>query len=120
MTIAALDPRDPWSYVLWVAGPAALFVAKLHKIYERIDIPARRQDQKDALDVLRILRAVPTDRFAGSLRALLADPVASEAGDLQCANTDLPEYDSPSVRRLSGRGRVDLKADERGGARSGR
>jgi len=78
MTIAALDPRDTRSYELWVAAPAALLIAKLHKIYERIDAPARRQDDKDALDVLRILRAVPTDRLAGSVQALLADSVASD------------------------------------------
>ena len=42
-----------------VAGPASLLVSKLHKLAERLDEPGRLKD-KDALDVLRILRAVPT------------------------------------------------------------
>ncbi|HEV2440718.1 MAG TPA: GSU2403 family nucleotidyltransferase fold protein [bacterium] len=77
MTITALDPRDTRSYELWIAGPAALLVAKLHKIHERIDAPARRQDDKDALDVLRLLRAVPTDRLAASLEP--SSPILSPA-----------------------------------------
>ncbi len=76
--IAAFDPRDARSYEVWVAGPGALLVAKLHKIYERTDAPARRQDDKDALDVLRLLRTVPTGRLADSLRALFDDPIASD------------------------------------------
>ena len=78
MTVAALDPRDSRSYEVWVAGPAALLVAKLHKIYERIDAPTGRQEDKDALDILRILRAVATDDLARAIQALLAHPVARD------------------------------------------
>lgn len=35
--INALDPDDHRSFVLAVAGPAALLIAKLHKIGERVD-----------------------------------------------------------------------------------
>lgn len=73
--IASLD-ADPRSYQLPVAGPAALIVAKSHKIAERFD--SRRSRDKDALDIYRILRAYElgelTDRFA----LLLADSVSSE------------------------------------------
>ncbi len=83
--IGALDPADGRTVIVWVAGPAALLVAKLHKIAERVGQP-RRQDDKDAHDVLRVLRAIPTADLAASLRRLLSDPlsskVTSEALDL--------------------------------------
>jgi hypothetical protein len=58
-SITALDPQDPRVHSIWVAGPAALLVSKLHKIAERLNQPKRR-DNKDALDVLRLLRATTT------------------------------------------------------------
>ena len=60
---------------MWVAGPGALLVAKVHKIAERIDHNDRVRD-KDALDVLRLLRAVHTDDLAARLRTLGADKLA--------------------------------------------
>jgi uncharacterized protein YigA (DUF484 family) len=44
-------------------------VAKLHKIAERADDNDRIRD-KDALDVLRLLRAVDTDELASRVRVL--------------------------------------------------
>lgn len=58
-----------------VAGPAALMVAKVHKIGERVDDADRRSD-KDALDVYRLLRAVPTDELARRFRVLRENPVS--------------------------------------------
>lgn len=49
MRIDALDDEDGRAFEVAVAGPAALLVAKLHKIAERVDNPGRRED-KDALD----------------------------------------------------------------------
>ncbi|MCL4445889.1 MAG: hypothetical protein M1134_03295 [Actinobacteria bacterium] len=69
-TISALDPADPRQVSMWVAGPAALLVAKIHKIVERVDASDRVRD-KDALDVLRLLRAVDTNQLAHRLRSLL-------------------------------------------------
>ena len=43
MTIAALDPTDNRSLQAKVAGPAALFVAKAHKLNDRAESP--RPDQ---------------------------------------------------------------------------
>jgi hypothetical protein len=63
-----------------VAGPTALLVAKLHKIGERADARGRAVD-KDALDVLRLLRAVPTERFTTGVHRLLADPVSSTVSE---------------------------------------
>ena len=64
--IQALDPADTRSAEMNVAGPGALLVAKAHKISERSDAPNRLSD-KDALDVLRLLRCVSS----GDLRARL-------------------------------------------------
>jgi len=60
---------------MWVAGPGALLVAKVHKIAERVDASDRVRD-KDALDVLRLLRAIDTDGLAARLRSLVAHDVA--------------------------------------------
>ncbi len=75
--LGALDERDTRRFRVAVAGPAALLVAKLHKIHERIDAQKRASD-KDALDVLRLLRAVPMETFAGALDRLRNDPLSAE------------------------------------------
>ncbi len=81
-TISALDPADSRSVTMNVAGPGALLVAKTHKIAERIDRPQRLQD-KDALDVLRLLQATETADLAHRLKQLVGDEqsasVTSEA-----------------------------------------
>lgn len=59
-----------------VAGPAALLVAKLHKLAERQDQPDRLFP-KDAHDVYRLLVAIDTRNLAASLGALLASALAS-------------------------------------------
>ncbi len=76
MLISALDPADTRSFTIRVAGPAALLVAKTHKIVERIDNP-KRWDAKDAHDIYRLLRAIDTDVLVTSLKALASDPIAA-------------------------------------------
>jgi hypothetical protein len=78
MKIAALDPADLREVTLAVAGPAALIVAKLHKIAERGDDHDRLLD-KDAYDVYRLLVATPTAALAASFRCLVADEIAGPA-----------------------------------------
>ena len=73
--VAALDTSDARAFDVNVAGVAALLVAKLHKIHERQDDPARRQN-KDGLDVLRLLRFADTVCVAGRLNELAAHPMA--------------------------------------------
>jgi len=75
-TVAALDPGDPRRFQLFVAGPAALLVAKVHKILDRVDNPDRRNN-KDALDVYRLLQGTTTEELVGRFRTLLADPMSS-------------------------------------------
>ena len=75
-TIEALDDEDGRSFEVAVAGPAALIVAKLHKIFERVDNPGRRED-KDALDILRLLRAVSTEALADGVHTLLNKEIST-------------------------------------------
>ena len=59
LQITSLDPDDTRRYDVLVAGPAALIIAKLHKIGERAEAPGRLVD-KDAHDLYRILIATTT------------------------------------------------------------
>lgn len=78
LALRALDPGDARVIEAKVAGPAGLLVAKLHKIEERKG--TARANDKDALDVFRLLRGVPTDDFAARIWRVLADPRSAQAG----------------------------------------
>ncbi|MEO9048346.1 MAG: hypothetical protein ABI334_01870 [Candidatus Dormiibacterota bacterium] len=75
MTVGALEVRDKRQFDVLVASPAALLVAKTHKLGERKEEPSR-QDDKDAFDVYRLLHHGETTEVASSLRRLLTDPIA--------------------------------------------
>lgn len=75
--LSALDSADERAFDVSMAGVAALTVAKLHKINERKDVPERRQD-KDGLDVLRLLRFADTAHLAGTLTKLATHPISGE------------------------------------------
>ena len=78
MTIGALGAEDGPAFEINVAGPAALLVAKVHKLAERIDAnDATRLNNKDAFDIFRLLRAVDTDEFASEVEVLLASPISA-------------------------------------------
>ena len=84
MRLNALDEDDRREFEVRVAGPSALLVAKLHKLADRSGQgDAKRLKDKDALDVLRLLRAIPVERLARGLRELgdstLAGDVTREA-----------------------------------------
>lgn len=69
--IAALDPDDQRTFTVAVAGPAALLVAKLHKVAERLSgREQRRLDDKDALDIVRLLRVVDTHKLTTAIEEL--------------------------------------------------
>lgn len=74
--IRALDNEDPRQFSIKVAGPAALLVAKVVKVSERRDQPARLKP-KDGLDILRLLRATDADRTGAKLAELVANPLTS-------------------------------------------
>jgi hypothetical protein len=80
MTLGALETDDERAFDVRVAGPAALLVAKVHKIGDRRG--TNRQNDKDALDVLRLLRGTQTDDLAMRYKKLLADERAGSAARL--------------------------------------
>lgn len=76
MTLPSLEECDSRSFPVAVAGPAALLVAKLHKLSDRVGTD--RANDKDALDALRLLRAIHAPALAARLRTLTEDPIAGE------------------------------------------
>lgn len=75
-TIEALEPGDTRRFTIDVAGPAALLVAKLQKIAERVTQPEHRQVAKDGHDAYRLLREVPLETFVERFAVLFAEPVS--------------------------------------------
>jgi hypothetical protein len=80
MEVGALDAADSRRFAVRVAGPAALLVAKIHKLRDRLtDGRADRIADKDAADVFRLMLAVPVPDLLPRLRPLLADEMAGPA-----------------------------------------
>ncbi|MGV9778738.1 hypothetical protein [Streptosporangium sp. NPDC003464] len=77
MDVVALAPGDSRTYQVRVAGSAALLVAKLHKIAERVTVPHRLND-KDAHDAYRILIDSDTAELATTFTLLARDPISSK------------------------------------------
>ena len=77
MAVEALDQQDGRLIEAYVAGPAALLVAKLHKLGERIESPHRLYD-KDAHDIYRLLKAVEPETLRAGISRLLDDSVSRE------------------------------------------
>lgn len=78
MELRALDPNDTRIATVKVASPAALVVAKLIKLAERIAGPKPdRVLAKDASDVLRILRYNDATTIGASLGRFSAESVGS-------------------------------------------
>ncbi len=78
--VSSMIPGTDRSCILKVAGPAALLVAKAHKIGERLVGPdVRRQEQlpKDAFDMFRLLRAVETTELASEFGLLQSHEISS-------------------------------------------
>lgn len=78
--IAALDPDDSRSNLIKVAGPAALVVAKAHKLGERLASP-KRLVNKDAHDLYRLLRATETEDVVSRYRRLLDEDPSRAASE---------------------------------------
>lgn len=80
--LRALEPTDDRTETINVAGPAALLVAKAHKIGERLAARERgstdRVQGKDAHDIYRLLKATPADVVPAGLRRLLADDISAD------------------------------------------
>lgn len=77
MRVAALHPEDTRAFTVRVAGPAALLVAKIHKLRDRlVEGKTDRIADKDAADVYRLMLGVPVRELAERMHPLLRDPVA--------------------------------------------
>lgn len=76
--ISSLEPTDTRRVAVSVAGPAALTIAKVHKLAERLDTP-RRLLPKDAGDVYRL--------FEATNLVDMATPFARTLGDERSAAT---------------------------------
>ncbi|WP_327411421.1 hypothetical protein OG458_42840 (plasmid) [Streptomyces sp. NBC_01281] len=77
MTITSLDAGDTRQIEAYVAGPAALLIAKAYKLHERVEAAnngkPERLSAKDAADVYRIMTAVPVAEVAAAFRTLTQD-----------------------------------------------
>ena len=87
MEVAALDGTDSRQFAIRVAGPAALIVAKVYKLRDRLaDGKLDRIADKDAAAVYRLMLAVPLREFLHRLRPVMDDetagPVCREAIEL--------------------------------------
>ncbi len=72
MRISSLEVAiDARTFNIRVAGPAALLVAKLHKIQDRQG--TSRQSDKDALDIFRLLRGISTKALSDRYKLILGD-----------------------------------------------
>lgn len=76
LTIEPLDTQDRRSIASRVAGPAAMLIAKAHKISDRLAQEARpdRLIDKDASDVYRLMLTTAPERITEVVPTLLADP----------------------------------------------
>jgi hypothetical protein len=111
MEIRSLDPEhDPRVTTLNVAGLIALLLAKAHKIGDRLK-ESRRSDRlsdKDAGDVVRIMRAGDISTVATKLETLTAHPIVGESAlaGLELLRTQFGAQRAPgvemAVRSLSG------------------
>ena len=79
VTVRALVAEDDRAYEINVAGPAALLVAKVHKLLDRVSADDnRRINSKDAFDVFRLLQAVDPVALIDEVNLLAAAQVSSE------------------------------------------
>lgn len=81
MTITSLNAGDTRTIESYVAGPAALLIAKAYKLHERIEDANRGKPQrlsaKDAGDVYRIMSTIRPAEVAASFATLRSDPRVS-------------------------------------------
>lgn len=75
--LTSLNTTSSRKIEVTVAGPAALLVAKVHKIQDRGH--SARANDKDALDVFRLLRGVAVKSFVERYSAMLNDERSAEA-----------------------------------------
>ncbi len=89
MTITALEADDPRSISAHVAGVAAMFVAKVHKIHDRVESGRTdRLSDKDSSDLFRLMQTTSTEAVGRRLAELADDPTAGEVTRLAIGYID--------------------------------
>jgi hypothetical protein len=83
MRMSALDPADGRQVTTEVAGPAALVVAKVHKISERVGSGRHRRTpvDKDAGDIYRLVQITSVGDMATGFRLALGADTARTVAD---------------------------------------
>ena len=85
MRITAMDAADSRAILVKVAGVAALFIAKVYKIVDRVESGRHQRTafDKDAADVFRLIQSTPvaamTTGFALALSKDVSQAVAESA-----------------------------------------
>lgn len=80
-TISSFGSLDRRIFMISVAGPTSLLIAKIFKISDRIE-EERRLEDKDAHDIYRLLSAIPIATFTLGLSKLSADPLSKEITEI--------------------------------------
>jgi len=75
MRVAELEEASARAFDIRVAGSAALLVSKLHKISDRSG--TARASDKDAYDVLRLMRGTTTEDMVARLQRLRREPLSA-------------------------------------------
>lgn len=98
MRLAALESGDDRTVAVRVAGAAALLVAKAHKIEDRRG--SDRLTDKDAFDVLRLLRGTETADLADRFRRLARDERSASAAQRgrELLAAQFERKDSPGIQ----------------------
>ena len=94
MSLPPLDATDTRAFEIRVAGPAALLIAKAHKIADRVG--SSRLSDKDALDVFRLLRGTTTDDLVARFATLLGD-TRSEASTRRGLELLRTQFEAPGA-----------------------
>ncbi|MHB8451228.1 MAG: hypothetical protein ACYDAQ_12375 [Mycobacteriales bacterium] len=82
-TITALEPGDDRSITAEVAGVAAMFVAKVHKIHDRVESGRTdRLSDKDSSDLFRLMQTTSAEEVGRRLAELADDPTAGDVTKL--------------------------------------
>jgi len=90
MHIAALDPADERSATVGVAGTAALLIAKVHKIADRVESGRHQRTpaDKDAADIYRLIQATPVRNMAAGFRLALSSEVSRTVTEVAIRRMD--------------------------------
>ena len=102
MAIGSFSPEDHRSFEMQVAAPAALLVAKIHKLAGRADEQGSpRLNNKDAFDVYRLILAIQARELAEEAAILRGHSRSQEVTEEALAKfSELFETDSGTGTQL--------------------